>query len=407
MSGNSQPPRVAVSIVCVYNDPVVLTTCLERSVAEGRSSAPDTELITIDNRGNPFTTAGAALNHGAAAARNDVVVFVHQDVVLHSLVALEEAAATLMADRRIGILGAVGIDARHTIVGRIRDRVVQIGDAARRPRDVDSLDEVLFMMRREQVLAEPLSEHPLLAWHAYGVEYCARMRHTGRRAVAMDIPLTHNSLTTNLKDLDLAHRHVGESYPALLPIRTTCGTIWRTAEPGLLVRQRRRVRGAAIWWRESLEARSLSRLSPESDVVLADVRLVVDEALERGGKRSLLVVDLEREGLTPTGASGLQRFGRPFSVTTAPAAAVDQAITGLADDELLLVTVGSGADLARLGALQGAPHVIGHTRDTGLWVIVGVAPATLAPMWSSRRNQPFAGLLRTRRVRTAVPAEGL
>lgn len=310
-------------------------------MAEGRSSAPDTELITIDNRGNQFTTAGAALNHGAAAARNDVVVFVHQDVVLHSLVALEEAAETLMADRSIGILGAVGIDARHTIVGRIRDRVVQIVDAARRPRDVDSLDEVLFMMRREQVLAEPLSEHPLLAWHAYGVEYCARMRHTGRRAVAMDIPLTHNSLTTNLKDLDLAHRHVGESYPALLPIRTTCGTIWRTAEPGLLVRQRRRVRGAAIWWRESLEARSLSRLSPESDVVLADVRLVVDEALERGGKRSLLVVDLEREGLTPTGASGLQRFGRPFSVTTAPAAAVDQAITGLADDELLLVTVGS------------------------------------------------------------------
>lgn len=404
MSRSNQPSRVPVSIVCVYNDPVVLETCLERSVADGRSSAPDTEFIAIDNRGNPFTTAGAALNHGAAAARNDVIVFVHQDVVLHSLIALEEAAAILMADRRIGILGAVGIDARHAIVGRIRDRVVPIGDAARTPRDVDSLDEVLFMIRREQVLAEPLSEHRLLAWHAYGVEYCARVRHTGLRAVAMDIPLTHNSLTTNLKDLDLAHRHVGDSYPDLLPIRTTCGTIWREAEPGLFIRQRRRVRGAGIWWRESLEARALSRMSPTSEIVLADVRLVVDEALERGGKRSLRVMDLEREGLAPTSASDLQRFGRPFSVTTASAAQVAQAITGLADDELLLVTAGSRAELARLDALQSAPHVIGHTRDTGLWALVGVAPATLAPLWSSRRNQPFAGLLRTPRVRVATDA---
>lgn len=405
MSRNSEPARVAVSIVCVYNDPVVLATCLERSVADGGASAPDTELIAIDNRGNPFTTAGAALNHGAAAARNDVIVFVHQDVVLHSLVALEEAAAILMSDRRIGILGAVGIDSRHEIVGRIRDRVVQIGDAASRPRDVESLDEVLFMMRREQVLSEPLSEHPLLAWHAYGVEYCARMRHTGRRAVAMDIPLTHNSLTTNLKDLDLAHRHVGESYPALLPLRTTCGTIWRTADPGPLVRQRRRVRGAAIWWRESLEAHALSRLSPESEIVLADVRLVVDEALERGGKQSLRVMDLEREGVTPTAASGLQRFGRPFSVTTASASEIEHAIRALADDELLLVTAGSRTDLAGLGALQDAPHVIGHTRDTGLWALVGVAPATLAPLWSTRRNQPFAGVLRARRVRTAIDVD--
>lgn len=402
MSRNNQPSRVPVSIVCVYNDPVVFETCLGRSVADGRSSAPDTELVAIDNRGNPFTTAGAALNHGATAARNDVVVFVHQDVVLHSLVALEEAAAILMSDHRIGILGAVGIDARHTIVGRIRDRVVPIGDPAGHPRDVDSLDEVLFMIRREQVLAEPLSEHRLLAWHAYGVEYCARMRHTGRRAVALDIPLTHNSLTTNLKDLDLAHRHVGDSYPDLLPMRTTCGTIWREAEPGLFARQRRRVRGAGIWWRESLEARALSQLSPTSEIVLADVRLIVDEALDRGGKRCLRVIDLEREGLIPTSASDLQRFGRPFSVTTASPAEVAQAITGLADDELLLVTAGSRAELARLGVLQNAPHVIGYTRDTGLWALVGAAPATLAPLWSSRRTQPFAGLLRTPRVRAAI-----
>ena len=43
-----------------------------------------------------FGSAGAALNDGARRARNGVVVFVHQDVYLHSLVALEEAAAALI-----------------------------------------------------------------------------------------------------------------------------------------------------------------------------------------------------------------------------------------------------------------------------------------------------------------------
>jgi hypothetical protein len=397
--------RVPVTIVCVYNDPAVLERCLARSVTAGLTSAPETEFLPVDNRGNRFTTAGAALNDGARRARHDVVVFVHQDVVLHSLDDLEAAAGVLMANPDVGILGAIGMDSRDRLVGRIRDRVVEIGESAPSPRDIDSVDEVLFMIRREQVLAEPISEDPLLAWHAYGVEYCARMRRRGMRAAVIDLPLTHNSLTTNLKDLDLAHRKVGDLYPEQLPLRTTCGTIWRDAGPRGLRRVSHYAARARIWWQESAGAHRLSRLAPSSEVVIADVRMLIDDMMERGGMTSLRVLDLEQDGASSAPSypvADLVRFARPFSVATATAQDAWDSIRARRADQMLLITAPDRSRLAALGSLDGIPHVMGLTHDTGVWVAIGVPPAALRPLWSTARNRPFAGLLARQR-----PATGL
>ena len=217
--------RTPVSIVCVSNNPLVLDDCLIRSVDTHRPTAPKTELIVVQNSQKQFSTAGAALNHGVSLAHNDVCVFVHQDVYLHSLVRLEEAAAALLNDTAIGLLGALGITANGNLRGRIRDRVVLLGRATEGFVEVDSLDEVLFMARRDQLLQAPLSEDPNLAWHAYAVEYGARMRRVGKQVVAGHVPLTHNSLTVNLDRLSEAHTHVGLLYPDQLPIKTTCGSI--------------------------------------------------------------------------------------------------------------------------------------------------------------------------------------
>ncbi|WP_298944425.1 glycosyltransferase [uncultured Microbacterium sp.] len=390
MQETAEETKVPVSIVCVYNDPEVLESCLARSIRELLDSAPATEFLPIDNRNNAFSTAGGALNEGAQRARNDVVVFVHQDVVLHSLIALERAAAVLLTRPDIGVAGAVGIDARHHILGRIRDRVVPIGKVALEPLDVDTLDEVLLIVSRDRILSEPLSEDPLLAWHAYGVEYCARSRHAGLRAVALEAPLTHNSLTTNLKDLDLAHHRVGEIYPRLLPIQTTCGTIHGDRAPKRTTLLRRRIRNAGIWWRESLEARAVAKVAPTSTVVLADVRLVVDEAMDRAGMTSLRVVDLVDDG-APTAADGLSRYGRSFSAATGTAQVAREAIRNRAAGELLLITAPTRSAISLLGPLGPYPHVIGHTRETGVWVLVGASAPTLQPLWSTRRSRPFAG----------------
>jgi hypothetical protein len=385
--------RAPVSIVCVFNDLEVLESCLTRSVVSGLSDAPQTEFLPVDNRNGEFPSAGAALNHGARLAHNSVVVFVHQDVILHSLAELERAAHILRSDTRIGVLGAVGIDSQRRIVGRMRDRVVQIGESAPVPRDVDSLDEVLFMIRKELVLSSPLTEDPLLAWHAYGVEYAARVRRAGMRATAMDLAITHNSLTTNLAHLDLAHRKVGDDYPELLPIRTTCGTVHKSDGPGGLSRAVRRARGAAIWWSESLEARGIGRES-HAPVVLADIRLVVDDAARNGKKRALRVLDVAS---TPeTSVDGLARFDRDFEVTSVTIPEANKIIMGRPTDQALLISGISRADVAQLRFPRGTPRTIGFWRDTGLWVFVGIESEVLTPLWSTARSRPFAGILPNR-----------
>ncbi len=194
---------VPLSIICVFNDPNVRSRCLDRSIEEHLHEAP-VEYLPIDNVDGSFATAGAALNHGASLARHDTLVFVHQDVYLHSLRALEAAARVLAEDDRIGLLGAIGVDASGRLVGRIRDRVVLLGETAREPTDVDSLDELLIMAPRRLVQTEPLSECPELGWHAYAVEYGLRARSLGQRVCVLDIPLTHNSLTANVERLDVA-----------------------------------------------------------------------------------------------------------------------------------------------------------------------------------------------------------
>lgn len=386
-------PRVPVSVVCVYNDVTVRRVCLDRSIEAGLEQAPDTEYLPIDNTGHQYPSAGAALNAGIRMARHDVVVLVHQDVYLHSITALERAAAALLESPDVGVVGAVGITASGTVAGVVRDRVVMIGRSASST-DVDSLDEVLFMIERDRALAEPLSEDPDLAWHAYAVEYGARVRDQGLRVVATDLPLTHNSMTVNLDRLAEAHARVASLHPAVLPIQTTCGVVRAPQQQSRWRRALRRRRGAAAWLRESVQAARLARLvgARASDVALADVRLDIDDALETLEAPALSIVNLD---VVPGGAElwtvdGLGRRGKDVSARAGGPGLVLEALASKADDEALLVT---GLDLAawrRLApALQGTPHLVGIARDTGAWVLCHADAPHLRSMWPGRRSAAF------------------
>src|ERR1700743_858317 len=113
-------PYASVSIVCVYTNAVGRQQCLDRSIEALRNEATDVEYLPIENESGTYPTAGAALNHGVSLRRNDRIVFIHQDVFLHSLTALKQAAGEMQAGG-FGLLGAVGIRADGRLIGRIRD----------------------------------------------------------------------------------------------------------------------------------------------------------------------------------------------------------------------------------------------------------------------------------------------
>ena len=220
-------PRCPVSIICVFNDARVREQCLDSSIERHRSEVDDLDYVVVDNRDGAFASAGAAFNFGASRARHDHLVFVHQDVVLHSLTALEHAAAILEADQGIGLVGAIGVERGGRLVGRVRDRGVLIGEHTDGPVDVDSIDEVLFIVPRRVFDRERLSEAPKFAWHAYAVEYGLRLRQTG----CVRAPSTCRSPTTACRStsssLDSAYDELARAYPGALPVRTPSRIVTR------------------------------------------------------------------------------------------------------------------------------------------------------------------------------------
>ena len=383
---------MSVSLICVFNDPAVREQCLDRSLA---GADPDrVELVSVDNTEHRFATAGAALNHGARLARHDVVAFVHQDVYLHSWSRLLEVAA-LIGSGAWAVLGAAGVGARGEAVGLLRDRVQLIGASAPVPVAVESLDEVLFMVSRDLVLAEPLAEDPDLAWHAYAVEYAVRQRRQGRRVGAVDLAITHNSLTVNLARLTEAHHRVAELHPAAVPVPTTCGVVG--AEPGrlrstpLVRRHGWRRRGVL----ESLAARRAHDRAGTGRAVLADIRLDVDDVALVPGER-FRVVNLDRTGSFCEVAGEpleLTRRGTPFELVSVnrPADLLPH-LRSEAGGPLLCTNL-TLDDLAQLGAAGtiGEDTVLG-IHESDIWLLAGLTVDRLPRAWLSGRAVPFSAL---------------
>jgi len=378
-----------VSIICVYNNPQVLQGCLQRSVDALIAEAPQTELIAVDNTAHAFASAGAALNHGAGLAAHDYLVFAHQDVYLHSLTALEQAAGLLAEHPEIGILGAVGITHDGRVIGRMRDRVELLGESLSEPTDIDSLDEVMFMIPRAVLDREPLAERPELAWHAYAVEYGLRVRAQGLRAAAIDLPHTHNSLTINLDRLDVAHRAVGSQYPQLLPVRTTCGVI-RPAQrkvPGAQLLRPHRWR--YTWLRESMKTRRARAAIGEVPFVLADIRLDIDEVLAQVHPMTIINYAGERGFADQAaGPTELNRIDRAVTVQSVDAAGLRAAVAGRARDESMLLTNLELGELESVAALLSpADTIVGFHGQ--LWILLGPATTAVPAHWYERRARPL------------------
>jgi hypothetical protein len=386
------PPRCPLSIICVFNDAPVREQCLDSSIERHRSEVDDLDYVVVDNREGAFPSAGAAFNAGASRARNEYLVFVHQDVVLHSLTALERAARFLEADHGIGLLGAFGVERGGRLVGRVRDRVVLIGERTDRPVDVDSIDEVLFIVPRRVFDRERLSETPEFAWHAYAVEYGLRLRRNGLRVCSVDVPLTHNSLSINIANIEAAYAELARAYPGALPVRTPSRTISRSALARRLARLSPRHGWRVRWLRESVAAHVGRRALKGARCVLGDIRWCVDDLLA-GGADPLLIVNLDREEAFVDDRPDplvLKRLEHELRVTSG---GLQQTIAAIRTAPAGASVLVSGLRVRDLPAL--APHVsngrplLGFRREVGYWLLVGPSVRHVTARLRAQRSTPF------------------
>jgi hypothetical protein len=256
---------------------------------------------------------------------------------------------------------------------------------------VDAVDEVLFIVPRRVFDRERLSEAPEFAWHAYAVDYGLRLRRNGMRVCAVDVPLTHNSLSSNIEELSAAHAELRRAYPDALPVRTP-GHITRRwparDRGGVILRHAWRLR----WLRESVEAHVGRRILKTARCVLSDIRLCIDDVLA-GGADPLLVVNLDRERTFVEARPdplALERHGHELHVTSGGPERVVAAIRAAPGGANVLVTGLRVADLRGL-----APHLattrplLGFRREVGYWLLVGPSAEHVAARLRSPRSTPF------------------
>ena len=217
--------RDRYTIVVAVNDRTVLARnlLLSPDIASGRQ--PD--LLLKEG----FRSAAAAYNSAIDEARNDILVFVHQDVYLpENWFDAVSRAIRCLDDAGIawGVLGSFGVRGgmpggwgRVYTTGRgLHGRVIH------GPEPVDTLDEIVLITRRMTGLRfDPDLPH----FHLYGTDLCLQARSAGLSNYAIPAFCVHN--TNQLIELPaefyLCHDYIKRKWRHCLPIQTSCIVISR------------------------------------------------------------------------------------------------------------------------------------------------------------------------------------
>ena len=211
-----------ISVVCVYNDRDKLERRLSSSL---RAQTARHQCIVVDNTDSRFPSAAAALNWAARGAAGDWLLFVHQDVALLSNEWLDKAEGMLRRYQPAGWTGVVGMTDAGELRGFLLDRARVLGRPFGAPVEVQTLDEVVLMHRRDAGHSRYFDEG-LTGWHAYGVDACCRARQVGHKNYVISLPVWHDSQSTNRQGLEDAHAYVWRKHGrALSRIFTMYGAL--------------------------------------------------------------------------------------------------------------------------------------------------------------------------------------
>jgi len=177
-----------------------------------------------------FASATKAYNQAIDKSENDLIVFVHQDIILPEqwLSDLQRALKCLdEEDPEWGVTGSYGETLHDNGRGYIYSSGLGImGRPFERPAQVQTLDEIVLILKKSSGLR---FDESLPHFHMYGVDICMAAEEAGRKNYAISAFCVHNtapSLTLG-DDFYECYRHVKQRWKKRLPIQTTCVRITR------------------------------------------------------------------------------------------------------------------------------------------------------------------------------------
>ncbi|WP_340588369.1 glycosyltransferase [Erythrobacter alti] len=224
-------------VIAAVDDDAVLEQCLARSpdIADGTL-----RLITLRNA----KSMAQAYNDGLGQTSATICIFAHQDVYLP--LGWLDRTVKVLSDLSNShpdwlVCGPYGVRKNGNHVGRVWDVNMgrELGEAGFAPTAVESLDELLLILRREPQFR---FDSKLPHFHLYGTDLVQTAWTTGHSALAVELPVVHNnrpwaSLGGGYVD---AYRYAVRKWRKRLPVFTTVCELSRNPLPLLRVRWRRR-----------------------------------------------------------------------------------------------------------------------------------------------------------------------
>lgn len=207
-----------LTIVAAVNNPIACRQYLQSSSV--LSGGHPHQLLLQQG----FTSAAAAYNAALDEAEHDVVVFVHQDVVLPQTFTHDLDTAIAAAPPNWGILGVYGADAARRDLGRVWTQGLgSHGQPLLRLTPAETLDELVLIVRKDGGLRFD-SE---LGFHLYGADLCLQARARGLGVFVFQSECRHytNLQKRNAKAYAESACYLQAKWPQQLPIRTVCSTI--------------------------------------------------------------------------------------------------------------------------------------------------------------------------------------
>ncbi len=202
-----------LSIICSANNETLLRDNLLRSPIVTRH-----ELIVKQN----YRNVSAAYNRAMEQSESDYLIFVHQDVYLPD--SFEDDLFNALIDLNDVDWGVLGVAGKlgDKYLGHILDRGNPWGSPQGLPAEVQTLDELLLILKRDTFhFDESLPNH-----HMFGADVCLQAREEGKKVLAIDAYCEHNSaLRGHPAGIELGMEYMRKKWQHRLPIHTTCVTI--------------------------------------------------------------------------------------------------------------------------------------------------------------------------------------
>lgn len=181
-----------------------------------------------------FPSASLAFNDAIRRSRNELIVFVHQDVILPANWPAQLARAIEHLDRsdpNWGVLGCWGVTQDANFCGHIHSNGLgTLGRAFEEPVPVQTLDEIVLILRKS---GGPAFDDKLPHFHLHGSDICLEAARQGRKSYAISAFCTHNNFPYTIlpREFYECYSYLKRKWAAKLPIQTSCIRITQSDLP--------------------------------------------------------------------------------------------------------------------------------------------------------------------------------